>query len=379
MVRLDSEIMTRVERAAQLIAPMARTIEAERTLPRAAVEALVAAGVPKLFVPRDLGGAEAPVTTSLAAIEALARADGSAGWCAMITATSGLMSAFLPEPVAHEVYAAADAVTCGVFAPMGRAAREPGGYRVSGRWTFASACQHATHCMGSALVDTDGAPVVRSLLFRASELRIHETWDTSGLRGTGSHDIEVRDLFVPEERSFSLVADTPRLHGALYRQPFFGTLAAGVAAVSIGIARAAIDALVGLARDKTPGGARRTLAHRELVQLAVARAEAMMGASRAYLHDAVDRAAADVEANGAASLDTRATVRLAACHAAAECARAVDLAYEAGGASSIHASSPLQRCFRDVHVATQHVMVSATSATLAGRARLGLDVDLTML
>jgi alkylation response protein AidB-like acyl-CoA dehydrogenase len=378
---VDSQILERARRAAEEIAPHAHEIEAGRRLPPAVVDALVRAGVFKLLVPRAYGGAEASLATLVAVLDEIARADGSAGWCAMIGASSGLMAGFLSDDMARTVYGPEDAITCGVVAPMGKAVPVPGGFRVSGRWAFGSGCQHSTWCMGGALVDGEvlpgGAPDVRSMLFHVSEIRIIDTWDTSGLRGTGSHDFVAEDVFVPAGRSFSLLSGRHALPA--YRSAFFGGLAAGVAAVTLGIARAAIDAFVALARDKRPMGTRQTLAHRELAQLAVARAEARVRAARSFLLDAIEASAGAAGAPGEATVEQRALLRLAACHAASEAAAAVDLMYEAGGASSFHATSPIQRCFRDVHTATQHAMVNPATATRVGRVLLGLEADTATL
>jgi alkylation response protein AidB-like acyl-CoA dehydrogenase len=377
---IDRQLLERARRAAAEIAPRAHEIEAARRLPPAVVDALVQAGVFKLLVARAYGGAEASLATLVAVLDELARADGSAGWCAMIGANSGLMCGFLSDDVARAIYGPDDAISCGVFAPMGRAVPVADGFRVSGRWAFASGCEHSTWCMGGALVDGEvlpgGAPDVRSMLFHASEIRIIDTWDTSGLRGTGSHDFVAEDVLVPAARSFSMLSGRHAL--AAYRSTFFGGLAAAVAAVALGIARAAIDAFVALARDKRPAGARHSVAHRELAQLAVARAEARVRAARAFLLDAVEAAGAD-SVTGDASVEQRALLRLAACHAVTEAAAAVDLVYEAGGGSSIYATSPLQRCFRDVHAATQHVMVTPAAATLVGRILLGIESDISTL
>jgi alkylation response protein AidB-like acyl-CoA dehydrogenase len=365
---VDEACLLRARAAAERVAPLAARIEAERRLPAEAVAALVDVGVFKLFVPRELGGQEASVTTLVAVLEALAHGDGALGWCAMIGATSSLMCGFLPEAVAREVFAPAGVTACGVFAPVGRATPVDGGFRVSGRWPFASGCEHSAWRMGGAIVG-DRVDDPRSMLFRAEDTRVVDTWDTSGLRGTGSHDLEVDDVFVPAERSFSLLHDRPR---GLGHVPFFGALAAGVAAVALGIARSAIDTLVAVARAKHPLGAKRSIAHRELVQLAVARAQAKVQAGRAFLDAAVANAAA-------ATLETRAQLRLAACHATSEAAAAVDLMYEAAGATSIYSKSPLQRCFRDVHVATQHIMVSPTAALQVGKLLVGVDTDTATL
>lgn len=370
-------LVERARRAGQVIAPLSARIEAERRLPPEAVGALVEAGVFKLLVPASLGGAEASLGTFLAVLEAIGHADGSAGWCAMIGASSGLMSGFLDPDVARRVYGPPDAVTCGVFAPFGRAVPVDGGYRVSGRWPFASGCQHSQWRMGGAKVE--GQDEVRHMLFSADEARVVDTWDASGLRGTGSHDLEVSEVFVPASRSFSLLADRPRESSAIFALPFYGVLASGIAAVALGIARASVDALVALAGAKQPQGSRRSLAHREGIQLAVARAEAKLAAGRAFLDDAAARAVAETEQDGAASVQARARLRLAASHAVTESAAAVDLMYEAGGGTSVYARHPLQRHFRDIHVATQHIMVGPASTSLAGRVLLGLDTDVAML
>lgn len=380
---IDEELVGRARTAAETIAPLGARIEAERRLPTSAVDALVAGGIFKLLVPRAYGGSQAHPATVIAVIEEIARADGSAGWCAMIGATSGLMSVHLDDAIAREVYGPDDAITCGVFAPLGRAARSGDGYRVSGRWPFASGCEHSRWRMGGAIVMTDGgdgpaellpsgAPDIRSILFRADETRVIDTWDTGGLRGTGSHDIEASDVIVPRERTFSLLTGRPKHAG--YTLPFFGVLASGVAAVGLGIARAALDTFVAMAKSKTPPGSKRTLAHRELVQLDVARGEARLRGARTFLFEALHEAT-----NDAPSLATRARLRIAACHAAEESAAVTALAYQAGGGSAIYAKSPLQRQFRDANVVTHHVMVSRASMTLAGRVLLDLESDTTTL
>ena len=375
-----SSPVDRARQAAAVIGPLAPEIEAARRLPPEVVQALVEAGVFKLLVPRALGGSEGSLETLLSVLEELARADGSAGWVAMIGASSALMCGFLDEETAREVYGPVDAITCGTFAPFGRATIVDGGFRVSGRWPFASGSLHAQWVMGGAAVEgaekqPKGAPNIRSMLFRRDEIRVLDTWDVSGLCGTGSNDFEVENVFVPGARAFSLLTDRPRQAGPIFLQPFFGVLASGVAAVTLGIARAAIDALIELARKKQPPGARRSLAHREVVQLEVGRAEAELGAARAFLFDSAARSAAEVAATGAASLATRARMRLAASHAGTAAARAVDRMYEAGGGTSIYSKSPLQRHFRDIHTATQHLMISPTITTTVGRLLLGVDVD----
>jgi alkylation response protein AidB-like acyl-CoA dehydrogenase len=376
---VDQTWVARAREAGATLVPLANQIESECRLPPTAVDALVAAGIFKLCVPRVFGGAQAGPATVLAVIEELAKHDGSVGWCAMIGATSGLMSVYLDDAIAREVYAPADAITCGVFAPMGRATPTDAGYNVSGRWSFASGCTHSRWRMGGTIVVGDrpellpsGTPDVRSVLFRAEETAIHETWDTTGLRGTGSHDFEVRDLDVPRERTFSLLSGSPRHDG--YALPFFGFLASGVAAVGLGIARAALDTITAIAIDKKLPGGKKTVAHREVVQLEVARAEGRLEAARGHLFAALATAARDV-----GDLRARAKLRIAACHAASEAAAVAATAYELGGGAAVYRSSPLQRQFRDAHVVTHHLMVSSTSLTQAGRVLLGVETDTATL
>jgi alkylation response protein AidB-like acyl-CoA dehydrogenase len=354
-------------------------IEARRRLPAELVGALADTAVFRLCVPRSLGGLEAHPATLVDTLSAIAEADGSAGWCAMIGATSAVVSGRLSEAVAREVYGDPHAVTGGVFAPRGTAVPEGDAFRVSGRWPFASGVEHCAWLMGGCIVRDGGPPRARMFLFPASDVRVVDTWTVAGLRGTGSHDMAVDGVRVPAGRSVSLMGDPPRERGPLYAFPVFGLLAIGIAAVALGIARGAIDDLVRLAREKAPEGSRRTLAERGVVQAQVAEAEALVRAGRAFVGDAVARAWAGAESEGAIGTTERAMLRLAATQATAGAARATDLMYAAAGGTAVYATCPLQRRFRDVHVATQHAMVAPATLELTGRILLGLDTDVSLL
>ncbi len=252
-------------------------------------------------------------------------------------------------------------------------------YVLSGRWPFGSGCKHATTLMGGAMVHGEDGPVVRAMVFKASDVEIHDTWKTTGLRGTGSHDFEVSELRVPSGHTASLSRDTPRHDGALYAFPPFGLLALGIAGVAMGIAAGAIDDLVELASAKKPGGSKRTLAERSSTQESVAKATALVGSARAWVDEAIGTAWEAASESGEIPVVARAKLRLAATHATRSSAEAVDLMYEAGGGTAIYARSPLERRFRDIHTARAHMMVSPTSLELAGRIRLGLETDTTQL
>src|SRR5262249_1146932 len=235
-------------------------------------------GVFRMLVPRALGGGEVDPATMVRVLETIARADGAAGWSAMIGATSGVASAYLPEDAAHAIYGDANAITGGAFAALGRARPVDGGYEVRGRWPFASGCEHCTWLMGGCVLDDRPPEEARLALFPASAARIVDTWTVAGLRGTGSHAIAVDSAFAaaaaasaaPAPRPSRLVTVRPRHARPLYVFPVFGLLALGIAAVALGIARAAIDELVELAAAKRPIGSRRLLADRPTVQAEVA-------------------------------------------------------------------------------------------------------------
>ena len=377
--------------AARELAPRVRELADEtergRRLPHELVEQFSGAGFFHMLVPKRVGGREVHVGVMIRVLEELSRADGSAGWCAMIGATSAVTAAYLPEEHAREIYAAADVVSGGVFAPHGRAVAVDGGYRVSGRWPFASGCQHCRWLMGGCVIVADGrprllasgAPDARLMLFPSAAAKIVDTWDVSGLRGTGSHDIEVGDLFVPAGRSVSIITDRPRERGPLYRFPVFGLLAIGGAAVALGLARGAIEELSRLAASKVPTAGRRKLSERGVIQVERAQAEATVASARAFLFEAVGEAWRTASAGGEISLAERARLRLAATHATLASAKAVDRMYEAGGGTAIYAHSPLQRMFRDAHVVTQHMMVAPATLELIGRVLFGVEADTSLL
>lgn len=375
--------------AADAVAPLAQRLaeraERERALPAELVAALRDKGLFAMCLPRSLGGAEAEPAEMVQALERLARADAAASWCAMIASTSALLGAFLPRPTAERVYAGGRAITGGVFAPRGRAQRTHDGYRVSGRWAFASGVGHCDWVLGGCVVDdgegtrADGPPQTRLLLMPRERVEVIDTWTVSGLCATGSHDMAVTDELVPAELSAAPASDTPVEGGPLYAFPLFGLLALGIASVALGVARGALDDLVELAGAKTPAASARTLAQRPGVQAEVARSEARLRAARALVLEEAHEAFAAALAGGPIPVERRVGLRLAATHATRSSAEVVDAAYDAGGGTSIYASNPLQRRFRDVHVATQHMMVAPSSFELAGRILLGVPSDVGQL
>lgn len=364
------------------LAPRVRELASEteegRRLPAELAEAFGRVGLWRACVPEPAGGpAVMHLGDLLEAFKTLSAADGSAGWCAMIGATSGLVYSYVDQSVAKDIVSSdPNFCTGGVFAPTGRAEPAEGGWRVNGRWAFASGVHHTTWL---SLGVTAGDGDVRAVLIPSSSVEILDTWNVSGLRGTGSNDVVAADVFVPHERTLRLVGGTPLADGELSRFPLFGLLALGVASVALGIARGSIDELAALATKKTPSGARRRLADRSHSQMEVAQATAELAAAEAFIINDVGLTSWKAREGEDPGLHDRARLRLAATHATRTSARVVDRMYDLGGGSSIYASSKLQRHFRDVHAATQHMVVSPATYELAGRVLLGVETDVSQL
>ena len=382
--------------SARELAPLAAQSAAEgerkRRLPDPVHAALRDAGLYRLCIPAGLGGHEVAPLELLEALEVLAAGDAAAAWCVAVCATSGMLAAYLPEAEATEVYGDPSSVVGGVFAPSGRALARDGEEQleVSGRWRFASNCAHCNWLMGGCIVfdgETPrtldgGRPDIRLALMPADRVEVIDTWSVSGLRATGSHDIAVDGIAVPAARSASLISGRPRADGPLYAFPPFGLLAASIAAVSLGIARGALDDLAELAGAKTPTLSTRKLAERAATQAGAARAEARLRAGRALLREAVGDAWAAARAggeDGELPVVARAAIRLAATHAVEASRAAVDTVQQLAGGSAIYESSPIERRFRDIHAATQHMLIGPATWELTGRSLLGLEFDASQL
>jgi alkylation response protein AidB-like acyl-CoA dehydrogenase len=372
----DTELDALTGRASALARELAATTERERALPQALLDELHATGLLRAGAPAALGALEAPPATTLASAETIARGDASAGWCVSIAATSSLLSAYLPEAGTVEIFGDPHTVAAGVWAPRGKAAIVDGGVTVSGRWSFCSGISHSQWLFAGCVLDDPAAssegPVLRVVGLPTAELEILDTWHTSGLRGTGSHDALARDLFVPDHHVLSLMGAGPRVDTPLYRFPVFGFFALSIAAAALGNARGAIDDLSELAAGKTAQGSSRVLAERPATQAAVAEAEAALRAARALYYEAIEEAWAAAQQDAPAAVSLRLGLRLAATHAVRTAADVARSMYDLGGGTAIYEDSPLQRRFRDAHTATAHFQVNPAMWELTGKVLLGL-------
>ena len=389
---MSESSQSRFIEAAKSLAPqiteLAGEIEQSRRLPLPLVENMAKAGLFRLWVPRAIGGEETDPMTLVRVVEEISRADGATGWCMALGAEYGVFGGYLPRDAAREIYGSDPNVrTAGAFRAAGNAIVVEGGYRVTGRWQLGSGCQHSKWLVGGCRImdgneqrlRPDGAPVTRILFFPAHECEIIDTWHSIGLRGTGSHDYAVADIFVPAERSLSF-REPPVEPGPLYAMPTIALFGTALAAVSLGIARHAIDILLELAETKTTGRSRGgPLREDATMQASLGQAEALLRSGRAFLYEALADAWRVVASGQALSSAQRAALWLASTHAATAAKQATELMFSAGSSASPFSSFGLERCVRDIHAAAQHICVAPGNYQMAGQAFLGLDMRATML
>ena len=377
--------------AAKGLAPQiqafADEIEQSRRLPPSLVDAIAQAGLFRLWIPRALGGEETDPLTFVRVIEEISKADGAAGWCVALCGGNNIFGGYLPADAAREIYGSdPDVRTAGAFRPTGDAIVVDGGYRVTGQWPLASGCQHSNWIVGGCRIldgeqprlKPDGTLVTRILFFRAAECEILDTWHSIGLRGTGSHDFTVADVFVPATHSISL--REPQVEpGPLYALPTIALFSTGLAAVALGIARHAIDILTTLAGTKMASRSRQSLRDDSTLQANLGRAEALLRSGRAFVYDVLGEAWEVVNAGRTLTLEQRAALWLASTHAANTAKEATELMFSAGGSASPYTSSGLERCVRDIHTVAQHIIVAAPNYQMVGQAFLGVDMRATPL
>jgi alkylation response protein AidB-like acyl-CoA dehydrogenase len=355
-------------------------IEKARRMPRDLIDELRKTGMFSLTVPRALGGKEAKPADIMRAIETVATADGSTGWCAMIASGNNIAAGYMSEAGAKEVAADPTAPSAGIAAPAGKATRVDGGVRVSGRWPFASGITHCDWVWAGCLVMENGRPRMTPMgpeivhaWMPVREVEIHDTWHVSGLCGTGSNDFSAADVFVPEQRTFRLLDPSGHRPEPLYQMPPLGMFVYQVVCVSLGIARSALDDLAELAQTKKPTLYNEVLADKAVVQVEMARAEAALGGARSFLYGTVEDIWQTVSAGRAPTKRQIALSRIAATHAAETGAAVTRTANTLAGGSSIYSSSSLQRHARDAEAVTHHFTVAPHSWEEAGRVFLGRE------
>lgn len=337
--------------------------------------------------PTSIGGLGTPPAVSAQVFETLARGEASCAWIAFIGTTSSTALSAIPVSACGHLFDDPSTLICGAAAPTGRAEKVDGGFRVSGRWQWGSGSQNARWILGGCMLtendelmlDGNGNPRSHMVLMPAEEVELHDTWHVSGLCGTGSLDYEVKDLFVTEDHLVGYSREGLPEIGALNKFPVATFLALGIGAVCMGLARAAIDELVEVARVKKRAGSRSAIAETSLARTKVAQAEAALGSARLFYYENLRQAWDAALAGDKVTLEARRNVRLATTHAVQSCTKVVDDMYDLGGGTSVYRNSRLQRYFRDIHVATQHIMVAPATLDVIGGMFLGSEVDTSML
>jgi len=336
-------------------------IEAARTLPPEVAERMREAGLFRIAMPKIWGGPELSTIEINEVIEEISRANASAGWCIAIGADSGFSSSFLEDAVARKLYPRLDMVMAGSITPA-RADRVAGGYRISGQWPFASGIKHADVVMAACMIFENGspamnggAPTMRLMLAPASSFEVMDTWYTTGMRGTGSYDFRAANLFIPEEHTFSFT-QPPKREGALYRDPFnFVTKAYGVL---LGMARAMIDQVTEVMETKVESPSGRLYKNTSRVQTAIAEAEMILGAARAYAYSALERHWKRLESGEEATEKDRIDLALARVNAGQAARNIIRMLYDTVGSKAIYAQrGPFDRALRDIETLCQHLAV----------------------
>jgi indole-3-acetate monooxygenase len=365
------EYLDAIAKLAPLVDEHRASFDRDRRLSEVIFQALAEAGLFRLWLPAAMGGPELSPLEFMQVVEAASALDGSIGW---IVANGGGMSrvaGYLSESVARDWFADSNAFIVAATGAVGSAQPVAGGYLVTGRWPFGSGSCHATRFMGLAAVRDDSrAPMF--CYFPRQQVTIHDTWHVSGLRGTGSSDFEVTDAFVAADHTHDLIAPVPTQPGIIYRIPGLSIFPWSIAGAPLGIASGAIAAFTKQAMQNKPRFGTPML-QCERVHSVVGRAEAMLGAARAFLTEAMTELLAVLDDGGDRLMRSRARLRIACAYAAEAVTGVVHMLATEAGASAIFENSGLERAVRDIHAAVKHVAMSPHSYIVAGRLNLGLD------
>jgi alkylation response protein AidB-like acyl-CoA dehydrogenase len=371
------ELLATVARVRPQVERASLESETLRTLPPSSVDALTASGLLRIKLPAALGGHEADLLTQYEVLEAMAYADAAAGWCLMIGASAiALLGAYLPDAGLSDVFPSGRVPRAAVVvAPVGAANRQDGGYHLSGRWSFASGVHHADWlCVGAYVPEGPGGePFHRLFALPIDQARVHDNWDTLGLRGTGSSDVSVEGVWVPLEHTFEPFSGQPERGGPLYRLGMPAFVAYEHAAFAIGVARRALDTIVELAPSRKRGQPPAPLVERETFQRDLGELDLRLRAARALVLDLNRDAWQSVLAGGKPDSRLQTELRSAVTFATDVAIDVVTQAYRYAGGTTVYRPNFLERALRDLNTASQHFMVSNAAYEQHGRAMLGLQ------
>lgn len=384
MTHAGKRMLQVVQELVPTVVARSAEVEAARRLPEDLVAQLKAAGLFRMFVPRSHGGEELDLLSGLEVLEALGRADGSTGWTVMLGSESPHLFSLLPRPVFDSVYAKGpDVIFGGAFAPQGQAEQVKDGWRVTGRWNFATGSTHCDWLFGNCVLmkegkplpgPVEGVPQVRAMLFPASEVRIIDNWSVLGLRGTGSHDLALEAAFCPAELSIDIFQGLANVPGPSFVMPVVHC-GLHMGAVAVGIAQGAVDDTLEWATSgRKRLYARAPLSESPVFHLHLGRAETTVRAARAALRDVAARFWEACQQGPEAAAQACPQVMATLSWVAESTSAAVDACYKVTGGNAVRDSSPLQRRFRDMHTLAQHGAISEGWFIQLGGAMLGKPV-----
>jgi indole-3-acetate monooxygenase len=381
--KIDTSLIETAKAIAPIVAKHSEEGERERRLSRPVLDALREAGLLRMMTPRSLGGLETDPVTRALVVEEIGRHDSAAAWTLENPLDWAFFCARLPDEGAEEIYSGgADIVIAAQFGRPLHATSTHGGYRICGRAPFVSNCLDADWISSTVLLDPDehpdGDPEMRMVYFPRQQCEIIDTWYVMGMRGTGSNDICVKDIFVPESRTFPMTPEFDpgfHYHGPLYRLPLVGVAATGIPTPMLGVARRAVDTVRDLALNKTPVASSGLLKERSLAQMQLGKAEAVLRSGRLLLLDTVKEAWQRCLTGQPHSLEQKADLLLAGSHAMSCAVQAVELACSIAGTTAFRVTSPLERCFRDVQTMRHHVFTNEARYGTFGQVCLGVDPD----
>ena len=380
----ETELIAAASALQEMLGRRRQEIDDARQLPQDLANQLAGLGFYRLVVPEDLGGLGVSPETFCRICEVLAEANGSTAWCVFIGATSQYLFGALPQTQLNEMLKEPNVVTSGVFADSGTVCFESrdgaSGYRVHGHWRWGSGCRNAAWISGGVHeVNATGERMIRDapltrVFFKPEEIEIKDNWHVSGLRGSGSSDYVADNVWVPAARLSGNVEDTPHATRPIYQFPKFALLGCPIGAICLGMATACLQEVIKVSKQKTPQGSRRPLSLRPSLHIELAESETALSAAKSLFYQRLAQGWEQAQL-GPASLTDRRGLRTATVHLVNTSIKVIDKMYSVMGGTSVYESSCLQQHFRDVHVASQHMMVGEPVMELAGRVMLDLDEE----
>ena len=385
-----AELSARAEALVPVLRERAAYAEELRRLPDETIDDLHRSGLFRILQPKRVGGSELPFRSIVELVAVIGRGDGSTAWVLANLAAHHWLLGMWPERAQDEVWGPSpdNLIGSALTFPRGRARPVEGGYRLTGRWPFSSGVDPAAWNLIGAIVNDEetGGSQPRIFLLPAKDYTIIDTWHVIGLAGTGSKDVAVEDVFVPDYRTIAVDQITGGPNpgsevnpSVLYRLPAISLFAFCIAGVSLGIAQGAIEYFTETTRTRTSYYTGRNLADFVTLQIHLAEATAIADSARAVILTDCDEATRIVTEGRMPSLEQRARYRRDGAYAATLCTRAVDVLFGAAGGGAIYERNPLQRAFRNVHAANAHYVLNwDINGAMYGRVVLGLSPDATL-